>query len=73
MGGKGEGEGEEERIKQASLVFDVFSFLKDPTFCSETRVYTRAANSQQWQIQAWVVQTLDSVIHQINHYPVDKY
>ena len=22
---------------------------------------------------AWVVQTLDSAIHQINHYPADKY
>ena len=67
MGGTGEGEGE------ASLVFDVFSFLKDPTFCSETRIYTRVANSQQWRIQAEVVQTLDSAIHQINLYPVDKY
>ena len=29
-------------------------------------MYTRVANSQQWQIQAEVVQTLDSAIHGIN-------
>ena len=26
-----------------------------------------------WKLQAPVVQTLDSSIHRINHYPADKY
>ena len=29
--------------------------------------------SQEDNLQAPVVQTLDSAIHQINHYPADKY
>ena len=33
------------------------------------RIYPRSKNHQL----APVVQTLDSTIHQINHYPVDKY
>ena len=37
------------------------------------QMFSSLAEREQSKLQAPVVQTMDSAIHRINHYPVDKH
>ena len=61
------------RKNRLRILLNLFTIILSRQVLKKRGIYVGAEERGRTKVQAPVVQTLDSAIHRINHYPADKY